>query len=53
MGVTQLNVIINKMDDVDYKEDRFNKVKEEVTNELKMVGYDVSKSTITMFSYGI
>ena len=41
MGVTQLNVIINKMDDVDYKEDRFNKVKEEVTNELKMVGYDV------------
>ena len=50
MGVTQLNVIINKMDDVDYKEDRFNKVKEEVTNELKMVGYDVSKSTFLAMS---
>lgn len=43
MGVTQLNVIINKMDDIEYKEDRFNKIKEDVLNELKMVGYDASK----------
>jgi len=39
MGVSQLAVIINKMDEVDYKEDTFNKVKEAVANELKMVGY--------------
>ena len=39
MGVSQLAVIINKMDEVEYKEDRFNKVKEDVANELKMVGY--------------
>src|SRR3989344_4310389 len=37
MGVSQLAVIINKMDEVEYKEDRFNKVKEDVANELKMV----------------
>ena len=39
MGVSQLAVIINKMDEVEYKEDTFNKVKEAVANELKMVGY--------------
>ena len=39
MGVSQLAIIINKMDEVDYKEDIFNKVKEAVSHELKMVGY--------------
>jgi len=39
MGVSQLAVSINKMDEVEYKEDVFNKVKEDVINELKAVGY--------------
>ena len=43
LGVGQLNVIINKMDEVDYKEDRFNAVKEEVIKLLKPVGFDTDK----------
>lgn len=41
LGVEQLIVGINKMDisGVDYKEERFNKVKEEVTTLAKSVGY--------------
>ena len=41
LGVGQLIVGINKMDisGVDYKEERFNKVKEEVTALIKSVGY--------------
>ena len=41
LGVEQLIVSVNKMDisGVDYKEERFNKVKEEVTNLIKGVGY--------------
>lgn len=41
LGVGQLIVAINKMDisGVDYKEERFNKVKDEVTALLKTVGY--------------
>ncbi|MFA5992907.1 MAG: translation elongation factor EF-1 subunit alpha [Candidatus Pacearchaeota archaeon] len=39
MGVGQIAVLINKMDDVGYKEERFNQVKTDVTNELRMVGY--------------
>ncbi len=41
MGVSQLHVIINKMDDVGYEEAKFNKVKEDVTSELKAVGYKI------------
>jgi len=40
MGVTQLAVSINKMDEVEYKEETYNKVVEEVKNELKAVGYN-------------
>ncbi|MBR9700861.1 translation elongation factor EF-1 subunit alpha [Candidatus Woesearchaeota archaeon] len=45
LGVHQLIVAINKMDisGVDYSEDKYNKVKEEVTNLLKTTGFDVSK----------
>lgn len=45
LGVNQLIVAINKMDisGVDYKEERFNKVKEEVSNLLKGVGYKLDK----------
>jgi elongation factor 1-alpha len=45
LGVNQLIVAINKMDisGVDYKEERFNKVKEEVSALLKTVGYQPDK----------
>jgi elongation factor 1-alpha len=45
LGVNQLIVAINKMDisGVDYKEERFNKVKEEVSTLLKGVGYKLDK----------
>jgi elongation factor 1-alpha len=41
LGVNQLIVAINKMDikGVEYSQDRFNKVKEEVSTLLKSVGY--------------
>jgi len=39
MGVNSLAIIINKMDEVEYKEEAFNKVKEDVARELKSVGY--------------
>src|SRR3989338_7689715 len=38
MGVKNVAVIINKMDAVEYKEDKFNKVKEEVGKLLQGVG---------------
>ncbi len=45
LGVQQMIVAINKMDisGVEWSEDRYNKVKEEVSNLLKTVGYDPSK----------
>ncbi len=41
LGVNQLVIAINKMDisGVEYSEDKFNSVKEEVSNLLKTVGY--------------
>ncbi|MCH7568837.1 MAG: translation elongation factor EF-1 subunit alpha [Nanoarchaeota archaeon] len=39
MGVSQVAVVINKMDGVDYKEESFNKVKEEVSTILKQAGF--------------
>lgn len=39
MGVSQLAVNINKMDAVEYKEDIFKKVKDEVSVVLKQAGY--------------
>lgn len=43
MGVQNVAVIINKMDLVEYKEDKFNKVKEEVSQLMKSVGYKLEK----------
>lgn len=43
LGVTQLIVGVNKMDMVDYKEERFNEVKEQMTKLLKSVGYNPDK----------
>jgi elongation factor 1-alpha len=39
MGITQLGVVINKMDEVEYKEDNYKKVKEDVSKLLMTVGY--------------
>jgi len=39
LGVQQLAVAVNKMDAVNYDESKFNKVKEEVSQVLKGVGY--------------
>ncbi len=45
LGVNQLVVCINKMDDqtVKYTEQRYNEAKQDVENLLKTVGYDVRK----------
>jgi elongation factor 1-alpha len=45
LGVNQINVAINKMDisGVDWKEDRFNAVKDEVGKLLQSVGYKLDK----------
>src|SRR3990172_9119955 len=39
LGVGQLIVYINKMDMAKYEEKRFNEVKEEVSKQLKLVGF--------------
>jgi elongation factor 1-alpha len=48
LGVTQLVVCINKMDDqtVKYSEQRFTEAKQDVENLLKTVGYNISKINI-------
>ena len=43
LGVDQLVVAVNKMDMVDYKEDRFKEVVEEVTKLLKSVGFKMER----------
>jgi len=45
LGVRQLVVAVNKMDDatVNWSEERYNEVKNEVTRMLKMVGYKAEK----------
>ncbi|MAG07750.1 translation elongation factor EF-1 subunit alpha [Candidatus Pacearchaeota archaeon] len=45
MGVSQLCVLINKMDDIDYKEERFEEVKKDVSQLLQSVGYPLDKVT--------
>ncbi|WP_048205753.1 translation elongation factor EF-1 subunit alpha [Methanococcoides methylutens] len=39
LGINQLIVAVNKMDAADYSEDRYNQVKEEVSQLLGMVGF--------------
>jgi elongation factor 1-alpha len=43
LGVQQIAIIVNKMDMVNYKEERFNEVKKEVETLLKTVGYKVAE----------
>ena len=40
LGINQLIVAINKIDLVDYSEDKFNELKEEVSNLIKTVGFN-------------
>ncbi|MBS3071989.1 translation elongation factor EF-1 subunit alpha [Candidatus Pacearchaeota archaeon] len=50
MGVAQIAVLVNKMDTVDYKEDAFKKVKDEVSVILKQAGYKLEKVTFIPIS---
>ena len=43
LGVNQLIVYINKMDMAKHEEKRFNEVKEEVSKQLKLVGYKLEE----------
>jgi elongation factor 1-alpha len=43
LGVSQIAVALNKMDDVAYSEQRFKEVKDLVEKMLKLVGYNTSK----------
>ena len=43
LGVKQMIVAINKIDNVDYSEDRFEEIKSAIGENLKRIGYDVSK----------
>ena len=43
LGVSQIVVALNKMDDSGYSESRYNEVKEIVEKMLKLVGYNLSK----------
>ena len=40
LGVSQMAILVNKMDASKWEEDRYNKVKEELTTLLKQVGYN-------------
>ena len=39
LGVNQLIVAVNKMDAIDFSEDRYNEIKDELTRHLKIFGY--------------
>ena len=43
MGVKNICVAVNKMDAVEYKEETYNKVKEDVSKLLTQVGYPIDK----------
>jgi len=43
LGVKQMVVALNKMDSCNYSEQRYNDIKEEVSNYLKKVGYKPAK----------
>ncbi len=43
MGVRQIAVLINKMDTIDYKEDAYKKIKDDVSIILKQAGYKIEE----------
>lgn len=50
MGVEQIAVAINQMDTVDYSEEKFNKVKADISALLKVVGINPEKTTFLAIS---
>jgi len=46
MGIKQIIVAVNKMDTVNYEEERFNKVKDDVTKLLQSVGFREIKAVV-------
>jgi elongation factor 1-alpha len=50
LGVSQIVVALNKMDDTGYSETRYKEVKETVEKMLKLVGYNISKVQIIPIS---
>ncbi|KAL3765899.1 hypothetical protein ACHAWO_007586 [Cyclotella atomus] len=50
LGVKQMVVAINKMDEVDYSEKRYEEVKTDLSGHLKKVGFKLSKVTIVPVS---
>ncbi|HDR53146.1 MAG TPA: translation elongation factor EF-1 subunit alpha [archaeon] len=42
-GINQLAVCVNKMDEINYDEKRFNEVKADLEKDLKMMGFDLTK----------
>jgi len=50
MGVKNLCIAVNKMDSVDYKEEKFNEVKEDVGKLLAGVGIDAATTTFVACS---
>ena len=50
MGVKQIAVLINKMDAVEYKEEKFNKVKEDIGKLLQGVGIKPEKTNFLALS---
>ena len=50
MGVRTIAVIVNKMDAVEYSEDKFNKVKEEVSKLLQQVGIKADQTAFLAVS---
>ena len=43
MSLGQIGILVNKMDTLDYNEEKFNKVKEEVGTLLKSLGYKLEE----------
>ena len=43
LGINQLTILVNKMDKVDYSEEKFTKVKEEVSKLLQSIGYKIDE----------
>lgn len=50
LGVNQVVVALNKMDDANYQEARYKEVKENVEKMLKMVGYNTAKINVIPIS---
>jgi len=50
LGVDQLLVAVNKMDLADYKQERFQEIKDEMERNLKLFGFDMKRVTFVPVS---